>query len=414
VWTGVGAAAVCATAGIVAVAICWLPVSGSTGRVHSTIHAGLLTFLASLHGGATVDGEGGNFLPLGMLFIVAATAWRAGAGLADAAAAIDETDPVRLARAALAQAVSFAVACLVAAPFATLGTSSVGVLGIAVAAPLVFLLAGGGALACYSPLSDWLVERVPQPARHAGRAAGAALAVYVAAGALLVAAALVLHHGRVVELTRQVGGGWGGVPILLLGILAAPNAVIAGMAYLAGPGFAVGSGTTVSAFSTAHGTMPAFPILGAVPSGDGATPLVWALVALTPLVGGLVMARLIATADGWRSRLRVLGAALGMLAVALGILGWQGGGSIGRLSAVGASPWQLAVAVPIAVGTVAAAALGVAAVRESRTGEATAPRPVGALARRLSLLTDGAAESSDADAGDGPGSDAESGDQLAG
>ena len=81
-WTGVGAAAVCATLAIVAVAVCWLPVSGTSGHSRSAIHAGLLTFLAALHGGITVDGTPAAFLPLGMMIIVGMTAWRAGSGLA--------------------------------------------------------------------------------------------------------------------------------------------------------------------------------------------------------------------------------------------------------------------------------------------------------------------------------------------
>src|SRR5690242_16367978 len=109
VWTGMGAAVVCSVVAIVVVAICWLPVSDSTGRTHSAIHAGLLTFLAAVHGGVTVDGTAGFFLPLGMLLAVGLTAWRAGAGLADAAAAIGETDPARLALAGLTQAASFAI-----------------------------------------------------------------------------------------------------------------------------------------------------------------------------------------------------------------------------------------------------------------------------------------------------------------
>ncbi len=209
IWTGVGAAVVCATVAIVAVAIVWLPVSGSTGRTHSAIHAGLLTFLAAVHGGVTVDATSGSFLPLGMLLAVALAAWRAGLGLADAAAAIGETDPVRLALAGGAQAASFAGACLVAVPFATLGTSSAPLLGVGFAAVLLFAVAGGAGLVCYSPLSDWLLERTPAAVRAGARGAAVLVAVYLAAGALLVAASVAVHHGRVEELSRQVGGGWG-------------------------------------------------------------------------------------------------------------------------------------------------------------------------------------------------------------
>lgn len=413
VWTGVGAAVVCAILAVLAVAICWLPVSGSSGRTHSAIHAGLLTFLAAVHGGVRVDGTAGSFLPLGMLLAVALTAWRAGAGLADAAAAIDERDPARLALAGATQAASFAATCLVLVPFATLGTSGAPFLGVGLAALLLFALAGGGALAAYSPLSDWCLERLPDAVRRGARAAGVVVFVYLAAGALLVAASLVVHHGRVEELSRQVGGGWGGVPILLLGALAAPNAVIAGAAYLAGPGFAVGTQTTVGPFSTAHGTLPAFPVLGAVPSGAGATPLTWALIALTPVLAGTLLARVACRASGWAARWQVLGCAAGLTALALLVLGWQGGGSIGNgaLGAVGASPWRFGLAVAVTVSVVAGAGLGLAALRARFTrghkGIGAGPDFGGPARQRLMVLTRSA---TDAERGADPGS----GDQLAG
>lgn len=408
-----GAAVVCAVLAIVVVAICWLPVSGSTGRTHSAIHAGLLAFLAAVHGGVTVDGTAGFFLPLGMLLAVGLTAWRAGAGLADAAAEIGETDPARLALAGLTQAASFAIACLVAVPLATLGTSSAPFLTVGAAALLLFAVAGGTALTCYSPLSDWCVERIPAEVRSGARAAVVVLAVYVAAGALLVAAALAVHHGRVAELSHQVGGGWSGVPILLLGVLAAPNAVIAGVGYLAGPGFAVGTQITVSPFSTAHGTLPAFPILGGLPAGHGANPVAWLLVAVTPAVAGLLLARLACRADGWTARLRVAGSAIGFVALALAVLAWQGGGSIGAgsLSAVGASPWQLGLAVAAAVSAVAATVLGAAALsgRLRRTEHDTT---AAAVQRLVALTKPVAARGNGRRAG--KSDDADSGDQLAG
>lgn len=413
-WTGMGAAVVCAVVAIVAVAICWLPVSGSSGRTHSAIHAGLLTFLAAVHGGVTVDGTAGFFLPLGMLFAVGLTAWRAGAGLADAAAAIGETDPARLALAGLAQAASFAIGCLVIVPFATLGTSSAPFLSVGAAALLLFAVAGGTALACYSPLSDWCLDRLPAEVRAGARAAAVVLAVYLAAGALLVAAALAVHHGRVEELSHQVGGGWSGVPVLVLGVLAAPNAVVAAVGYLAGPGFAVGTQTTVSPFSTAHGTMPAFPILGGLPSGQGASPATWLLVAVSPLLAGVLLARLACRADGWAARARVAGSALGLLALALAVLAWQAGGSVGTgaLSAVGASPWQLGLAVAAAVSVVAAASVGLAALRE-RFARGAGRDATAAAVQRLVVLTKSAAGRGDGQR-DGKSDDADGGDQLAG
>ena len=363
VWTGLGAAVVCATVAIVAVAICWLPVSGPTGHTRSAISAGVLTFLAALHGGITVDGTVAAFLPLGMLALVAVVVARAGAGLADAAAAIGETDPARLALAAAAQAGTFTVACLVAVPVSTLGSSSAPFLGVAGAALVVFGVVGGGTFAWLSPLRATVVARLPRPLVPAARAAVVVLLWYLAAGALLVAAALVLHHGEVEAISRRVGGGWGGVPVLLLGLLAAPNAVIAGAAYLAGPGFAVGSGTTVSVFGVGHGTLPAFPLLGALPSTGHVNPAVYALLALAPALAGTQLGRLAFRQDGWAGRLAVLAGGAGLAGIGMALLAWQGGGAIGAggLAAVGASPWQAGLAVAGASLVVGAAALGIAA-----------------------------------------------------
>lgn len=362
VWTGVGAAAVCATLAIVAVAVCWLPVSGPSGHSRSAIHAGVLTFLAALHGGVTVDGTPATFLPLGLMIIVGLTAWRAGSGLADAANSLDEADPIRLGLAGAAQAVSFMVACLVAVPFAALGTSNAPFVGVGLASLVLFTVTGGVAFVRSSALADVVTQRVPTAAGPILRAAAAGVAGYLGIGALLVAGSLVVHADRVGALSQQVGGGWGSVPILLLGVLAAPNSVIAGAAYLAGPGFAVGTGGTASALSTAHGVLPAFPLLGAMPEGHGATGPVWWLIALTPLAAGLMLARLAGRAEGWLARLGTALAAASAAGVVMFLLAWQGGGGIGggRLQSVGASPWRLGSFVAVELSVVACAALGLA------------------------------------------------------
>jgi hypothetical protein len=413
VWTGAGAAVVCATLAIIAVAICWLPVSGSSGRSHSAIHAGLLTFLAALHGGITVDALSGTFLPLGLLVAVALAAWRAGVGLADAADDIDERDPLRLALAAGAQAVSFTVVCLVMVPFASLGTSNAPFLGVGIAALLLFALVGGTALALYSPLSDRLAEPIPAIVGRAARAAAAVVAIYLGAGALLVVGSLVVHHDRVQTLSTQVGGGWQGVPILLLGLLAAPNAAIAGASYLAGPGFAVGTGTA-SAFTTAHGTLPAFPILGAMPDGHGATTAVWVLMALTLLAAATALGRLAGREVSWSGRFQLIGVCALVLVPTLLVLGWQAGGGIGDagLGTIGPSPWKFALALTAAVGALACAGLGLAAAAAHLRGGAETDGVIatgGADAQRTVRPTVLAVAEDRTDAGD-----ARKGDQLAG
>lgn len=364
-WTGAGAAVVGAIIAIAVVAVLWLPASGGSGNAGSAMHAGALIFLAALHGGVTVDGLPAAFVPLGMTLAVAGIAWRVGSGLADVAEQIAERRSSALVRAGLLQIATFAAACGVGAHFATLGTSRVSALAAAFAGLLLFTVSGGVAFVRSSALHDVVTAWLPAWVGTAVRAAAAAMAVYLAAGALLVAASLVLHHQRVEALSREVGGGWSGVPILLLGALAVPNAAVAGAAYLAGPGFVIGSGSAVSLGSTVHGTLPAFPVLGAVPSGPAIVPA-WLLAGATPFVAGACAARVAGagTSGEWRAALRNVGAAAGVVALAGFVLAWQGGGSIGsgRLSAFGASPWQFGLSVAGAVAAVAVAAVAALAV----------------------------------------------------
>jgi hypothetical protein len=382
-WTGAGVAVVCATAAIVAVAVLWLPVAGTGSHAGATIRAGLLTFLAALHGGVTIDGEQARFLPLGLLLIVAVVAYRAGLGLADAAGERGESDPARLVLAFAVQCAGFAACCLAAVPFAGSGTSDAPFVGVGLAAILLFTAAGGAGLVRASPLRERWAVHLPAGTDSAVRGAAALSCVYLAAGAVLVAASLAVHHARVQQLSAQVGGGWSGVPLLLLGMLSAPNAVVAGAAYLAGPGFAVGTGVSVNALAGTSGVVPALPLLGALPDGAGANIATLALLAGTPLAGGLVLARLAAREPSWAARLRVVGAAAGVTALGWALLGWQAGGGIGsgRLRTVGASAWQLGPAVGVPAAVVACAALGLTAALGAR---GAAVPPLRALSPRSS------------------------------
>lgn len=422
-WTGIGAAVVGATLGVAAVAVCWMPAAGASGHATSTIRAGLLTFLASVHGGITIDGTPTRFLPLGLLVVVGVIAWRAGAGLADAAGDLGEDDPVRLALAGTAQAFAFSGACVVAAPFSRLGTSSVPIVGVALGSLLLFAVTGGVAFVRWSALGPLLRDRLPARTPAVARAVAAAACVYVAAGALLVAGSLLVHRERVDVLLGQAGGGWSGVPVLLLGVLAAPNAVVAATAYLAGPGFSVGAGTTASAFGTAHGVVPAFPLLGALPTGAGATPAVWLLMAVTPAAAGVAAVRVLPAAQPWADRVRDLLAAAAGVGVVLALLAWQGGGAVGsgRLATVGASPWQLGLAGAAGVAAGCGVALaaqwlriwfsGLASARVGASvGPATGTGEIPAADASADPVTDGVADGVTASPPESPEAEVSSGD----
>ena len=341
------------------------------------------TFLAAVHGGITVDGVSAAWLPLGMLLIVAVIAWRAGSGLADAADDADESDPGRLALAGLAQVLSFTVGCLVAVPFATLGTSRAPFLGV-----------GVGAIVLFSRDRRRRVRARERAARVGGRAsarpggAGAASRRRVprwstsAAAALLAAVSLVLHHAQAERLsTLGRAAGSAAIPVLLLGVLAAPNVAIAAAAYLAGPGFALGTGTHVSALR--RGARHAARVPGARggadrraqpgrldsrrahPAGSPGRRGRAARPARRWLVGALRVGR------GGRARRRRRDARCsgGRAAVSVGD---------GRLHTVGASPWQLGGAVAAAVAGIATLSLGP---RRRLAGTAAPPRGRGARTR---------------------------------
>ncbi len=349
-------AAVAGVASAVVVAVlCWLPDAGVSGRAGSALRAGLLSFLAAQHGGITVDGISAQFLPLGMLLIVATFIWRAGRTIADA---IDEsTSPPQLGAALGLGALTYAAACAVVVEVSRLGTSHASLLAVPTAAFVLFAVVAGVAIASTLSLTlpSWLVG--------AARGAVAAAALYLASGALLVAGSLIVHAHRVTDLSGQVGGGLSSLPILVISLLCAPNAAVAGAAYLAGPGFAVGSDTTVNAFSTSHGVLPALPVLGAIPDGHGADVLVLALMGVVPLLAAAVVARAIRRAgpSGFWRQLRSAMVSAALTGSALAVAAWLGGGSAGtgRLRVVGASVWQVGFAVTAVVGVLAVLAISV-------------------------------------------------------
>lgn len=405
VGSGAVAAAACAVVAIVAVSICWLPAAGTAGNAASAIRAGLLTFLAALHAGITVDGVATSFVPLGMTALVGVIAWRSGAVLAFRVRDLGADDAGVLVRLAMAQAASFAGVCAATAAFATLGTSHVSVAPVAVAGFMLFAIIGGTSFVRASGLAEDLAEVAPDWLAPGARIAAAVTAVYALAGAAVTAGALVVHREQVEVLSREIGGGWSGVPVLLLGILAAPNAVIAGASYLAGPGFAVGSGSDFALDSAAHGTVPAFPMLGGLPHG-GATPAVWLLAMLTPVVAGCVVAALARRAGSgvvvWTAALAGVVAA----AATSSAFAWLGGGGIGpgRLGVLGASAWQFGLAVGIAVGGVAAVVLGVVEGASALRAHEDANAPTMGLRSVLATIRDsGRVVGGDADGGDDPG-----------
>jgi Family of unknown function (DUF6350) len=345
---------------VVGSVLCWLPDAGVSGKAGSAIRAGLLSFLAAQHGGITVDGVPARFLPLGLLLVVVYFAGRAGQSLAEAIdASAQPVPPARVLAALGLAAATYTGCCIALVALSRLGTSHAPPVATPVAAFVLFTLVAGVALwrSLGIELPVWLLT--------AGRGAFGAAALYLAGGALLAAGSLVLHFHRVTEISRQVGGGLTGLPVLVIGLLCAPNAAVAGAAYLAGPGFAVGSDTTVNAFSTTHGVLPALPVLGAIPDGHGANPVVLALMCLVPLLAATVVARVVRRSGvrGLGHQLAATAASGALTGLVLAVASWLGGGSAGtdRLRTVGASAWKVGLAVAATVAVLALLAVAVLA-----------------------------------------------------
>lgn len=368
-WTGAFAAASGAVLGAIVGLLCWLPDAGVAGHPVSAVKAGVLGFLASQHGGLTLDGVSTGLAPLLGVAVVAVLGWRAGTTLAEVAGQLGADSRRALIGAAVVQALTYALACLVLVPFSALGATSAQPVTTAAAAFGLF-----GAVAVTALLRARQAVTLPSHVLAGVRGAAAALGGYIAAGALLVAGSLVMHAGLATQMSRQVGGGISGVPILVLGILCTPNAAVAGAAYLAGPGFTVGSGATFTPFAAGHGLLPAFPLLAALPSrGANAVVVAWTVVTL---VGAGVLAARVAGRD---EGVRGVAVAAGAAGLGMAVLAWLGGGALGsgRLHTIGASPWQSGLAVAGEIAVVALAYLGVRWLRQwlAARDEALPPEP---------------------------------------
>lgn len=130
----------------------------------------------------------------------------------------------------------------------------------------------------------------------------------------------------------------GGFLLLLLNILYIPNAVIATLSYFSGAGFAIGSDSIISPLSYNLNSIPAFPLLGALPSSSSH----YALFAITVIVlsGALLATWTVALSS------RVLIQSLFACVVITALLGYAGSGALitEAMSAMGVSPWKFTLA----------------------------------------------------------------------
>lgn len=341
-------------AGLVAITLPVLLIWAADGRsgadsVEATRTAAQLWLLA--HGTSlTVPGGLVGLTPLGLTALPLALLHRAGRHGVRQLGARDATAAARL---LAAIAVPYALVATVLAVVAQTAVVQPDPLRALAGALVVAVVGAGAGIFREAGLSREL-DAVPAVARRLAVAGGAAVAVLLACGLALVLASLVVHQAKVISLSGATGPGLvGGTGLVVLQLLFAPNAAIWGASWLSGPGFAVGVGTHVSPWATTLGQVPAFPMLGALPSGEAGSPLI-AVSVLVPLMAGVLAAVLLARRMEPCSLRRAAaeGAIVGPVAGSLMlVLVFVSGGPLGggHLLAVGPSAWQVALATAVQV-----------------------------------------------------------------
>ena len=367
-WLAVAAALAVNVAGLAGLGLALVVVQtldpiGGLGTGDSIAVAGRLWLLAQ---GGELD-LGAGPLVLAPLLLTLGIAWglaRAGRGLARLHDVETTADAVRATGLVVAVHVLFTlVLCLVVdAPGA-----EVGLLRTLAGAAVLGILAVGWGVSRESGLLDAALDRLPGAPRPVLRGVLAGLLTALALCTAVVAIALASDASGYATLSRSLGGAAAGALGLLgLGVLLLPNAAAAVLGLAAGPGFYVGAGTLVSVHGVTLGSVPALPLLAALPDTQ-AVPLIafasQAVPALAGLVAGATVGRWFGDEDGGSIVAGLHGLLAGvLLGVASGVLVWVAGGSLGDggLAQVGAPALATAIAVAAQSGIAAAIAATVA------------------------------------------------------
>jgi hypothetical protein len=253
-----------------------------------------------LRSGAGTPGAGDvtgllHVLPIGLVLMPLALAWRAGRRLARASYT-DQLWQALLGALVVYAAVGAVVAHLSATPSAAAPV---------VAGALIPPLSAGVGLLCgaYREAGAWSrlvgvdaaawVSRTSQHSRWAGsyawsviRAGFLAVIVSFALSSALLAVAIGWNWAGVAAVYERIDGGIAGasvVTLLQLGLL--PNFAAWAMAWSTGAGFTLGAGSSVTPLASTVGPLPPLPLLGVLPAGV----LEYGYAALaTPVLAGLL------------------------------------------------------------------------------------------------------------------------------
>jgi Family of unknown function (DUF6350) len=316
---------------------------------------GVLAWLAAQHASLHTSVGSLSLVPLGLLAIPALALYVSGRWAGRAS--VDAVPAAAAATASLAAAYALVVGvvCSLASDASLGAPMAPAVLGAA----LLAVFAGGLGVVSGGRLWPVLAARANESVPAVAKGALAGLSTMVAGGALLLALALIAHFGQVLDLARSLhAGAFGGLVLLLLGVLCVPTGAVWAASYAVGPGFAVGVGTSVAPAGVALGPVPAFPLLGVLPRTGPAPAASLAAMAL-PVLAGLVIGAMAARRPAaTRGRTVAEAAAAGVAAgVALGLLAWLSAGSLGavRMSELGPDGLRVGAVAALELAVVAAA-----------------------------------------------------------
>lgn len=166
------------------------------------------------------------------------------------------------------------------------------------------------------------------------------IALLLGISSLIFGLSIFTHLSTVKNLTTVLEPGLlGGFLLLLLNILYLPNALVATLGYFSGAGFAVGSGSMISPWSFHLNSIPAFPLLGTLPSGTFHFALLG--IGIVILSGALLAVWTVAL------NTKILMQTLAASVLIIAVVGYAGSGALitDAMSAVGVSPWKFTVSV---------------------------------------------------------------------
>lgn len=346
---------------------------GATQAAQIALQAFLLAHGATL----TVDWGVLGLVPLGLTALPAWLLVRAGAAVARRRTV--QTLP-QLAEAVAALTIAYAVLAVLVTAFANSDAAGTTPLRAGAGAAVLAAVAATIGVLRVSGLGRLPIAGIPGPRRAVAAAVLAGCLTLVVGGAVVVAVALAVDTGSYAELSRAVAPTWtGAVGLALVGLALLPNAVVFAASLGVGPGFSLGRGTVVGAFDVNLDTVPALPLLAALPD-SGATPVAALLIPVVAgaAIGVILTRRLdpddergVFSAAAWAGLGGVLTGAL------LGVAAYAAGGPLGsgQLATIGPSGWLVAAYAAVEFALVAALTAGAVRWLHRRRANAHPLRP---------------------------------------